>query len=155
MAKNNAIINWKNFDRLSRSYKELQIDLLESVELEDLGPKTLVKWGEVLVGCLAKAHDIIIHDKTSDALDIEHWKQVRSLSFDQLGQTITLIDSMLKGDLITAFDKALVFNFVARVSSVYYDAARALEKIENAKPKEELDLSREQLDAILELSTST
>lgn len=151
-------VSWRTFDKLSREYKQLQIEILQSVEFDNFGSKALVKWGETLIPALVKAHKVVDCDFDSDPLDISHWAVVRELAFSQLTEIINILkELLLESDYdeearVSPFDKAIIFNFVNRVSTTYYDVAQELKMLEGNAREQILDIAENDLKEILDFA---
>lgn len=131
-------MNWRDFQRLSRSYQDMQLSLLRDACPEEMALGGLLAWGRLLSNCLRYSAKIEA-DKSQPEEHREHWGQIREHSLAQMrriGEALNdWVATAIDEGSLSAKDRCAVFDLAGLCSQGFQDEADELRKAADAAGK--------------------
>jgi len=145
-------MQWQKFVTLSKDYRDLQLQLLQTTLPESMDLRGLTSWGKLCSKALTFSYRVEA-DKEQSAEIREHWGLIRKLAVNQLERVAATVQAyMQETEEMNPWERCQIFELVGMCSELFQREADYIAQAEAGSVSSVPDcISTEQLMQIKRL----
>lgn len=116
-------MNWQDFSKLSKDYRDIQLKLLVSGCPEAMDLRGLSQWGQLCAKSLTYSYKVEQDDSQPDSVK-SHWKKIREHSVLQLRRTAdSLAQYIDEAEELSPYERCTAFNVLSLCAQTFQEEA--------------------------------
>ena len=119
-------MNWQKFQSLSRSFREMQLQLLVSATPESMDLKGLSGWGKLVSNAIAYSYKVEADESQSEDVRL-HWGEIKRHAVYQLERSANSVaEYIAEAEEIGPWERCQIFALLSLCSQTFQDESDAI-----------------------------